>query len=129
MHLPASQIERLGATKQGRGRLLPRQALPHPGQRRPDGGQVHRREHARRAGLRVPPQRLRAVEGADTREAHPCQHVIPGRPHPALAAREPGQSAQDAPPLGAVGLAFDPAVRSLCKCPVADMLVAVVIGP
>ncbi len=45
--------------------------------------------------------------------AHPCQHVIPGRPHPALAAREPGQGVQDAPALGAIRLALDPAADRL----------------
>lgn len=36
---------------------------------------------------------------------------------------------QDAASLGAVGMALNPAFSSLCKCPVANMLVAVVIGP
>ena len=73
--------------------------------------EVQRREQTLRASQSPPPWRLQAVEGAEARESHPCRSVIPRCPHPVLAARQPGQGGQDAPPLGAVGLAFDPTAK------------------
>ncbi len=81
-----------------------RSNYPAAGQRRCNGGQVHRDQPARHRGTLRAERCLRAVEGAYPREGHPRQHAVAGRPHPALAAREPGQGAQNAPALGAVGL-------------------------
>jgi len=59
-----------------------------------NGRKVHSCEPARRRNAIEPLRRLRAVEGAYPWEAHPRQHAIRGRPHPALAACQPRQAAR-----------------------------------
>ena len=62
------------------------------------------------AGIRealagVPRRGVCELSRVRVREGHPCQHPSAGRPHSSLAACQPGQDDEDAPPVGAVGMA------------------------
>ena len=85
----------------------------HFSQRDGEGGHVHRRQRARCRDALVAVRRARAVEGADEGELHPRQHTVRRRPQGALAAAELRQLGQDAPAVGAVRLALDPAADRL----------------
>ena len=125
---PLLQVRHMPTVGQGWiGMLLG--ACPDAGQRRIDSSQVQRRQPAwHRCALRAG-RRLRAIQRAYSWKGHLRQHAVRGRPHPALAPRQPGQGGQDAPALGPVGLALDPAPRSHCKCPAAGVLVRAAIDP